>query len=288
MSGIITPKILHQKTVNCSIAKNFKLIGMKQPELGKKIAELRKEKGLTQEELVHLCNINVRTIQRIESGEVTPRSYTLKIILKALDYDLNDIKENIIPIQINPNNIKLIILSFWIGILYIIVDTFNTFLNFSYELEIESITKSPLFSILFVYTQLSSAICALFFYLGFYISGKVYNIPLLKASAIILAFVSISNYFFAAFLIDANPFIRTVFGVVSLISYGAIGIPFGIGLLKLDQFIGQYANITGVLTIILYAAMLTVILVFLAIFLLLPVLILQLILLYKIKTKHTP
>ena len=56
---------------------------MKQPELGKKISDLRKEKGLTQEELVDLCNINVRTIQRIESGEVTPRSYTLKTILKA-------------------------------------------------------------------------------------------------------------------------------------------------------------------------------------------------------------
>lgn len=38
---------------------------MKQPELGKKISELRKAKGLTQEELVEKCNLNVRTIQRI-------------------------------------------------------------------------------------------------------------------------------------------------------------------------------------------------------------------------------
>ena len=36
---------------------------MKQPGLGKKILELRKQKGLTQEELVEICNINVRTIQ---------------------------------------------------------------------------------------------------------------------------------------------------------------------------------------------------------------------------------
>ncbi|MCS5489833.1 helix-turn-helix domain-containing protein [Algoriphagus limi] len=47
---------------------------MKQPELGKKISELRKAKGMTQEELVEKCNLNVRTIQRIEAGEVTPRS----------------------------------------------------------------------------------------------------------------------------------------------------------------------------------------------------------------------
>lgn len=70
---------------------------MKQPELGKKIVELRMAKGLTQEELVELCNISVRTIQRIESGEVTPRSYTVKTILAALGYDLDKISaaENI-------------------------------------------------------------------------------------------------------------------------------------------------------------------------------------------------
>ena len=53
---------------------------MNQPELGKKISELRKSKGLTQDELVIICNLSVRTLQRIESGEVTPRSYTVKAI----------------------------------------------------------------------------------------------------------------------------------------------------------------------------------------------------------------
>ena len=66
---------------------------MKQPDLGIKISELRRAKGLTQEELVEMCNISVRTIQRIESGEVTPRIYTVKTIMAALDYDLKDIVE---------------------------------------------------------------------------------------------------------------------------------------------------------------------------------------------------
>ncbi|MFC3880669.1 helix-turn-helix domain-containing protein [Algoriphagus namhaensis] len=61
---------------------------MKQPELGKKISELRKAKGLTQEELVEKCNLNVRTIQRIEAGEVSPRSYTIKALFEALDYHM--------------------------------------------------------------------------------------------------------------------------------------------------------------------------------------------------------
>lgn len=60
---------------------------MKQPQLGKKIAELRLAKGLTQTELAEKCQISLRTIQRIESTEVTPRSYTVKLIFKALDFD---------------------------------------------------------------------------------------------------------------------------------------------------------------------------------------------------------
>ena len=58
---------------------------IQQPELGKKIADLRKERGLTQEELVEKCNLSVRTLQRIESGEVTPRTYTVKLIFEALE-----------------------------------------------------------------------------------------------------------------------------------------------------------------------------------------------------------
>jgi transcriptional regulator with XRE-family HTH domain len=63
---------------------------MKQPELGKKIAEMRRAKGLTQEELVEICNLSVRTLQRIESGAVEPRSHTLRVILAALDYHARD------------------------------------------------------------------------------------------------------------------------------------------------------------------------------------------------------
>ncbi len=64
---------------------------MKQPELGILIADLRKKQGLTQEELVDLCNINVRTIQRIEAGEVKPRSYTIRNILEALGTTIDDV-----------------------------------------------------------------------------------------------------------------------------------------------------------------------------------------------------
>jgi len=61
---------------------------MHQPELGKKINDLRKAHGWSQEDLALEADINVRSIQRIETGEVQPRLSTLKILSDLLEYDL--------------------------------------------------------------------------------------------------------------------------------------------------------------------------------------------------------
>jgi XRE family transcriptional regulator, regulator of sulfur utilization len=54
-------------------------------KLQQRIITARHQKGFTQEELATLTRLSVRTIQRIESGESIPRSFTLKAIAKALD-----------------------------------------------------------------------------------------------------------------------------------------------------------------------------------------------------------
>ena len=54
---------------------------------GELIKQLRLKKGLTQEELAARTDISVRTIQRIENGEVDPRAYTLQTIASALEVD---------------------------------------------------------------------------------------------------------------------------------------------------------------------------------------------------------
>ena len=56
--------------------------------IGNKVLEARKAIGLTQTELAEMSSISIRTIQRIESGLVTPRAYTLKTISKFIDVDL--------------------------------------------------------------------------------------------------------------------------------------------------------------------------------------------------------
>ncbi|MBI9105280.1 MAG: helix-turn-helix domain-containing protein [Spirochaetales bacterium] len=60
---------------------------MKQPEIGAKVLDLRKKKGMTQEQLAELCGLTDRTIQRIEAGSADPRSYTLEALSLHLDYD---------------------------------------------------------------------------------------------------------------------------------------------------------------------------------------------------------
>ena len=58
---------------------------MKQPEIGNRVAELRLQKGITQEKLAELCEVSTRTIQRIENGEVDARTYTLSRLAEALN-----------------------------------------------------------------------------------------------------------------------------------------------------------------------------------------------------------
>ena len=63
---------------------------MNQPDLGLKVAELRQQRGLTQEQLAEMCEVSPRTIQRIESGEVDPRAYTLHCLGTALEFDFGE------------------------------------------------------------------------------------------------------------------------------------------------------------------------------------------------------
>jgi transcriptional regulator with XRE-family HTH domain len=95
---------------------------MKQPDLGKTIAELRKAKGYTQDELVEKCKLNVRTLQRIESGEVSPRSYTIKLIFTALEYTVDN------SLKSAPNKFMILGLRIfkWPGQVYpYVLDLFN-------------------------------------------------------------------------------------------------------------------------------------------------------------------
>lgn len=56
--------------------------------LSKRIKDYRLEKGLTQQSLAALCDVDIRTIQRIETGNYTFNVNLLFKLGNALDVDL--------------------------------------------------------------------------------------------------------------------------------------------------------------------------------------------------------
>tara|TARA_B100001093_G_scaffold518552_1_gene603825 strand:- start:11256 stop:11675 length:420 start_codon:yes stop_codon:yes gene_type:complete len=80
------------------------------------------------------CNITVRTIQRIEAGETTPRSYTIKTILNAMGFEYESVfgKKHISGkfdkvLRIYPSNLNNVLISALIaGIVYFIVGFVET------------------------------------------------------------------------------------------------------------------------------------------------------------------
>ena len=59
--------------------------------LGKRIVQLRKERGMLQVELAALLNIEDSALRRIESGRTNPTIKTLIRIADALDVKLIDV-----------------------------------------------------------------------------------------------------------------------------------------------------------------------------------------------------
>ena len=59
--------------------------------LGNNLIYQRKLKGYTQQELSEKTQVTVRTIQRIEKGEVNPHLQTVKLLAGALDIEVDDL-----------------------------------------------------------------------------------------------------------------------------------------------------------------------------------------------------
>ena len=67
---------------------------MKNNDYGKKLIKARQANGWTQMDLSEKSNISLRTIQRIESGEVNPRAYTLNQLSEIIGLDFFEELEN--------------------------------------------------------------------------------------------------------------------------------------------------------------------------------------------------
>ena len=258
---------------------------MKQPELGRKILELRKQKGLTQEELVEQCNINVRTIQRIEAGEVTPRSFTLKTILNALGEDLENLQESKTSLFENFNlkeigfSIFYIKLAWICGIIYFLSGFVEFAVDYARFQEDELIIpKAAYISMKFIVM-----LTYIYFLWGFVLSGKIFNNYLLKIGAFFLIGTTILFYGYDMASLYFEPFYTEYVITIQSIFCGIGGIIFGLAVMRLENPFGKIAGIAGGFEVVSGILFALVFMAWLGLAFLIPAMILQIILLYKIE-----
>ncbi len=263
---------------------------MKQPELGLKISELRKQKGFTQEELVERCNINVRTLQRIEGGEVSPRSYTIKTILSALDYeyeylqDSNTIQSSskLGPIsQKEAKSVHFLLTLAWVaGIFFLMAAVFEGIADFVRVEENELIYGQWGH----VTVKIFVLVFNLLFLYGFLISGRLLNNYLMKIATVL--YMVVLMVFYAYDIISVfNEFleIEAVFMAEALV-FGVVGMLFGAAILKSGKTLRTVAFAAGGSELLMSLCMLTIVLLPLALFLFFPTVILEMVVLFKVAT----
>lgn len=159
---------------------------MKQPDLGLKIIDLRQTKGLTQDELVKQCNISVRTLQRIESGEVEPRGYTLRLISKTLDFDFFSLSQN--DSELDSNDIKSDYLSNLEKTRDILIERYASLNNSSIDKIKSKLETSPIEDIILRHNKMLNLSKALVIIVG--ISLIVQFVALYLAKSINIALIS--------------------------------------------------------------------------------------------------
>jgi len=269
---------------------------MKQPELGKKITELRNAKGLTQEDLVEKCNLSVRTIQRIEAGEVTPRSYTVKMIMEALDYDISIIADDdegfieslinglkkflLLEVDLSKSSdflIRQLNLAWIFGILYFMIGFLEAAAEY-YRAE-ENLMIAGNF--VYVTIKIAVLITYIFFQRGFVLIGGLFQNYLLKIVSFILIFgnVIVIGYDIVSIFYEAVE--REFIIGAEALTFGGIGIIYGISLYRLNKSLGDAARYAGIFEFIAAGFFLTVVLGFVGLIILIPAELLEIIVLYK-------
>lgn len=259
---------------------------MKQPELGQRILELRKSRGLTQEELVEKCKINVRTIQRIEAGEVTPRSFTIKTILEALEVDSSYIFQNQThqqEAQFSSREINKLNISWIAGIFFIVFSVVGLIGEFYFWDEGPSMDQL----IYRVPYNLLYLLILVFFIRGYKTLGDYFkNSSLVNGVyAYFLIEVIITFLNIGTSVLETDQFISAfAVGIPATLLYGVAELILGLGIIKLKSHLGSFANFLGILKIVNGGMLLSVVLSPIALFLAVPILILEVVFLFNMAT----
>ena len=276
---------------------------MKQPLLGKKITELRKQKGLTQEELVERCNVTVRTIQRIESGETTPRIYTIRTILNALGLDYEKVFEREYNegkfdkiLRFFPSNLNEVLnVSFIAGIVYFVLGFVEMGYYATSFFDLDSQTNWSNLPIknygsysdngIYIFIKIISIISFSLLMRGFVLVGSYYKNYLVELMAFVMIIMHIIFEISDIVSINFENSLVEFIMISKAVTFGVIMIFFGVGLYRLKSHLGNLPKITGILEIITGVCFATVFLSVFGLIFLTPLELLELLLLYKVASK---
>lgn len=259
---------------------------MQQPELGRRLTALRKEKNLTQEELVEKSHVSVRTIQRIEAGEVLPRITTIKILLQALgenpDTFFNQ-NPNTMETQSNPLptfNRTALLTAVFAGGIYLAVEIILNAMDLAW------LTKENDWAqwVNFIYIGLTATMVVAYvlFMTGFIVLSKVFENGLLRiGSYLMMGAVFAIGILDVSTLWASNDESLWIPYMTASVVVGALTLIFGIALIRLQDGMGELSRAAGVLEIIAGAAFVTVVLFFIGYVVMVPAVIVEMLVLYR-------
>lgn len=259
---------------------------MQQPELGKRLTALRKQKNLTQEELVEKSHVSVRTIQRIEAGEGLPRMSTVKILLGAM----GETYESFSTPRPQPMGIAAstpphpsrhaLLTAALAGAVYLVAEIVLGGMDIAWFIY----HRDWDFKVNVIYIILTVIMIVAFalFARGFIILSALFENKLLKTTAYALILVIAGMGVLDITTLSAeDPEGLLLAYAVPWILIGALTIAFGVSLVRLQDSMGMLARIAGVMEIVMGCMMVTVVLFFFTYVVLVPATVVEILLLYR-------
>jgi transcriptional regulator with XRE-family HTH domain len=259
---------------------------MQQPELGKRLTALRKEKNLTQEELVEKSHVSVRTIQRIESGEVMPRLSTVKILWETLGEKFessstksNQVMETEKSTLPNANRMTVLVAAL-AGAVYLVCQIILGTLDIAW-LTSEGgweFTMNTVYTVLTGVMVISYALFAR----GFIALSTVFENTLLKSVAwmLMLATAALGVLDVTSLSVEHVETLWLPYSMAALL-FGTLSIVFGIALIRLQDSMGELSRVAGVLEIATGCFLITVVLFFVSYVIMIPAVVVEILVLYR-------
>jgi transcriptional regulator with XRE-family HTH domain len=261
-------------------------MGMQQPELGRYLTALRKEKNLTQEELVEKSHVSVRTIQRIEAGEVLPRMVTVRILLEALGESYETFLAKKPQVMETPKstasntNRNTLLIAILAGAVYLISEIVLGMMD------IDWMTRDRHWDVrmntIYIGLVILMVVSFTLFARGFILLSAVFENTLLKVAAYLMVIATAAKGILdvSSLSIENMQSIWMPYAAMAVVM-GALGIVFGIALIQLQDGMGELSRIAGILEIVMGCILITVVLFFISYIVLIPTVVLEILVLYR-------